>query len=455
VRRGALFVAAGLLVVTLAPPGRAALPPGYGGTLRILAPEPLRVPDPAQVASLFEASIADAVFDPLTALLDGEPTVLEDGRLELPLREGMRRHDRRALRARDLAAHLRRFARRTASWWLAPVATERGRPAIEVVDEGTLRLRPAVEGADLRPLLALRPLAYRAAVGTGSGPYRPRMAQGQLRLFQFRSAVRGAPYVRDWRFLPPRTRDDDLRALVLGEAEGSFAGGSLHGRRPERPVDAYAFPEVAPVLLVPNPHRLGERWRGLVAALDRERLARVGLRPASTLAGPLPASEPRGPRRALHGELVLLAREGDRLAAELGRALAAMVDERGARLRIEVVPAERWADAIHRGRWHLRVAEVPPPLPVGHPLARAALLAAAHAATGDQAQARTLWNAAIAGTLDEAAEERAARALKGAVLGRRRLAVHLDQTVGGVRFDGAGRLRLGDAHLPRERTETP
>ncbi len=454
-RRPALALGVLALALTATPRGQAELPPGYGGTLRVIAPEPLRVPDPAQVGSLFEATVADAVFDPLGALLDGEPTVLEDGRLELKLKTGMRRHDRRPLRARDVAIHLRRFARRTASWWLAPVATERGRPAIEVVDEHTLRLTPATEGADLRPLLALRPLAYRAAVGTGSGPYRPRLVQGQLRLFQFRSAVRGAPYVRDWRFLPPRERDDDLRALVLGEAEGSFSGGSLHGRRPERPVVPHAFPEVAPVLLVPNPHRMRESWPALVRALDRDRLARVGLRPADTIAGSLPTPRVGRARRALEGELVLLIREGDRLAAELGRALAAIVDERGARLRIEAVPSERWADAIHRGRWHLRIAEVPPPLPIAHPLARAALLAAAHAATGDEGRARGLWTAAAAGTLEEAAEHGAARALKAAVLGRRRLELHLDQDVRGVRFDGAGRLRLGDAHLPRERTETP
>lgn len=454
-RRSFLLVAAAALVAMLTPSGRAELPPGYGGTLRVIAPEPLRVPDPAQVGSLFEATLADAVFDPLAALLDGEPTVLEDGRLELRLKRGMRRHDRRPLRARDVALHLRRFARRTASWWVAPIAGSRGRPAIEVVDDHTLRLRPATEGADLRPLLALRPLAYRAAVGTGSGPYRPRVVQGQLRLFQFRSAVRGAPYVRDWRFLPPRERDDDLRALVLGEAEGSFSGGSLHGRGPERPVVPHAFPEVAPVLVVPNPHRTSDRWPALVAALDRDRLARVGLRPADTIAGSLPAPRVGRSSRALEGELVLLVREGDRLAAELGRALAAMVDEKGARLRIESVAAERWADAIHRGRWHLRIAEVPPPLPIGHPLARVALLAAAHAATGDEGRARSLWEAAIAGSVDEAMEQRMARSLKAAVLGRRRLALHLDQEVGGVRFDGAGRLRLGDAHLPRERTETP
>lgn len=181
----------------------------------------------------------------------------------------------------------------------------------------------------------------------------------------------------------------------------------------------------------------------------------MGFRPTDTVAGPLPAARAVGSGRALSGDLVLLVRQGDRLAAELGRALAAIVDERGARLRIDAVPIERWAEAIHRGRWHLRVAEVPPPLPVAHPLARPALLAAAHAAAGDQGRARALWTAAVEGTLDEAAEARSARALGAAVLGRRRLELHLDQDVRGVRFDGAGRLRLGDAHLPRRRTDDP
>ncbi|MBO6933845.1 MAG: hypothetical protein JJ863_02680 [Deltaproteobacteria bacterium] len=444
-----------LIALAFAPEGRADLPPGYGGTIRVIAPEPLRVPDPTQVGSLFEATVADAVFDPLERLLDGEPSLTEDGQLELTLKQGMRRHDRRPLRANDLAIHLRRLARRGPSWWLAPLAVDHGRPAIEVVDDHTLRLRPAVEGTDLRPLLALRPLAYRAAVGTGTGPYRPRMVGDELRLFQFRSALRGAPYLRDWRFLPPRPRDDDLRALVLGEADGSFSGDSLHGRRPERATAPHPFPEIAPVLLVPNPHRVSDQWRALVGALRRDRLARVGFRPSDTLAGGLPSPQVGPPRRALSGELTLLVREGDRLGEELGRALAALVDEQGARLRIESVPVDRWADAIHRGRWHLRVAEVPPPLPVAHPLARVALLAAAHAATGDQTRARAVWTAGVAGTLDEAGEQRSALALGAAVLGRRRLELHLDQEVRDVRFDAAGRLRLGDAHLPRARTETP
>ena len=455
VASGLALLLALLAALIVVPASRAELPPGYGGTLRMVAPEPVRVPDPDQLGSLFEASLAHAVFDPLEALVDVPPEPAEEGALLLRFRQGIRRQDRRPLRAGDVAAHLRRLARGPAAHWLAPLAQEGERPVLTVSSELELELRPVTAGADLRPLFALRPLAYRASVGTGTGPYRPRRLGSELRLFQFRAAARGAPYLRDWRFLAPRDRDDDLRALVLGEVEASFSGGSLHSRTPSRPVQLHRFPEVAPVLLVPNSHRMAGQWPALVGALDRGRLARVGLRPGSTLADGLPAPRVGRPGGRLQGELVMLVREGDRLGTELGRALAAIVDERGATLRVQTVAPERWSETIHRGRWHLRTAELPPPLPMDHPLASVALLVAAHAAAGDRAAASALWMAAIDGTLDEATRERSARSLDAVVLGRRRLELHLDAAVKGVRFDAAGRLLLGEAHLPRERTESP
>ncbi|MAQ14551.1 MAG: hypothetical protein CMN30_09720 [Sandaracinus sp.] len=449
--RSALTFAILALALAVAPLGRAALPPGYGGTIRVASSEPLRLPEPAQARSLVEATLADAVFDPLDSLGVAPPEVV-DGDLRFTLRDGLRRHDRRPVLARDVVAHLRRLHQGPGAHWLAPLREERGRPVAVAEDERRLSLAPADPGADLRPLLALRPLAFRAAVGTGTGPYRPRMVGSELRLFQFRAAARGAPYIRDWRFLAPRPRDEDLRALVLGEVDASFAGGSLHARRPQRPVRGHDFPEVAPVLLVPNPHRVRGEWARVVGLVDRDRLARVGLRPSDRLAVDLePPTQAVGaapPSRAI----VFLTPAGDRLGEELGRALAAIFDAAGARLVVETAPLERWSEVVHRGRWDLRWVEVPPPLPGTHPLASTALLVAAQAAVGDGIGAASTWRGALAGTLDAETRQRTARSLPALMLGMRRLSIHLDEELGGVGFDEAGRLRLGDPHLPRART---
>ena len=453
--RRALAIAALGLVSLAVRPGLAELPPGYGGTLRVVAPEPLRVPEPAHVRSLFEATLADAVFDPLGRLLASAPTLDDEGMVRLELREGIRQQDRRPLRARDVVAHLRRVHGGPAAHWLAPLASLRERPEATADGDATVTLRPVDPAIDLRPLLDLRPLAYRGGIGTGTGAYRPRMVGGELRLSQFRMAARGAPYLRDWRFLAPRPREEDLRALILGEVDGSFSGDSLHSRTPARPVRRHPFPDVAPVMLIPNPHRMGDEWGRVVGLLDRERLARVGLAPGDRLAPDLPPAAVGSVGGPIRRPIVLMVPEGDRLAEELGRALAALLDERGSRLETETVPLDRWADAVHRGRWDLRIAEIPPPLPATHPLAATALLVAARAATGAGEEAGRLWTRALSGTLEAAERGEAARRLGAVVLGMRRLELFLDGDVTALSFDEAGRLRMGAAHLPRARTATP
>ena len=71
---------------------------------------------------------------------------------------------------------------------------------------------------------------------------------------------------------------------------------------------------------------------------------------------------------------------------------------------------------------------------------------------GDGIGAASTWRGALAGTLDAETRQRTARSLPALMLGMRRLSIHLDEELGGVGFDEAGRLRLGDPHLPRART---
>ena len=456
---------AGMLVMgTLAVPGRAALPPGYGGTLRILSPEPLRVPEPTQVISALEATLAGAVFDSLDSLLVEPPRRLPGDPLTwvFRLREGIARHDRRPLQARDVVIHLRHVDRGPARWWLAPLARERERLVAAVEDDRTWTLRSADPDFDLSLMMRVADLALRVGRGTGTGAYRPRLVRDELRLFQFRQASRGAPYIRDFRFLPTRTRAEDLRALVLGEAEASFAGASLHGRHPERPTARRGFPAVTPVLLVPNPGRRAARdgWQAVNRIVDRHRLARVGLQPSASLLPDLPESGlVSNPGSSQTVEQTILIRSGDRFTEELVGAIAALFDAAGATLRVVRVASEQWAAAIHRGRWDLRLVELSPSLPSTTAAGRAAVVASAYAAVGRSDIAAALWSQACRtggeASSRAAALANAARELPGRVLGMRQLELFVDAQVRGSSFDELGRLRLGALHLPRERTVTP
>src|SRR5690606_22237891 len=92
------------------PPARAALPPQYGGTLTLPAPEPITRIDPLSVRTHLEATLVEAVFDGLyearpsgviePVLAEGPP-VLEGSTALIRLRPGVLRHGNRPLTARD------------------------------------------------------------------------------------------------------------------------------------------------------------------------------------------------------------------------------------------------------------------------------------------------------------------------------------------------------------------
>lgn len=437
-RWGPRALAAALVLVSIATMASAALPPGHGGSLRLPASAPLSIPRPSVARTPLEATLADAVFDPPAAL--GVVSRDEEGATVLTLREGLRRHDRRPLTARDVVSSLQRLERSDAGWWLSAVARRRGRLDVSAVDALTVLLRPANESVDLGPLLSSRALGVEVGTGTGTGAFRPRRVGDELRLFQFRSAARGAPRLQSVILSAPRTREAELRAFELDQLDASWLGASVYGGTPPRPVTRHRIGDGVPVLLVPHPSRR-DALRGLSRIIDRRRLARVGLEPSEHLAG-LVAPSPTGDG-AVSGSWTLIHRDGDLFASELARALAATLDDRGVRLQVVPVADARW-EAAQRGRYDLRIEQIVP-MAEGAPM----LLASALAATGERESAGRVVARALAGETNFEADSRVLPAL---VLGTRTPTLYARASYAGVHADALGRILLGDIFLPREET---
>ncbi len=453
-----------LSVVTLAVvPVRGAVPPMYGGQLRLPAPAPVASLDPAEANTPFEASIAAAVCDGLYRV-DGAGRVvpvLAQGMPEVQgtvatvrLRQGVRRHVGSPLTPVSVASTLRRAARHPqAGWLLAAFAADGGEPDVRVAGEDAVELRLSAEGVDVAQVLAAAPLAL--ATGSdprrrplGTGPFAARTGGSEVRLRAFRFAAEGAPYLDEIRIVAPRAREESLRAFELGRLDGSWWGESLYGGQPVRPVASTAAPTVAPVLLVPNRARGPLRDRALWAAvgtrIDRRRLERVGLRAGATLAPGLPPPRLDASRRpAARQALLLVVRDGDEFERALGEALAGVLDEANVTLRVEVLARGRYEAAVEAGRFDLRIATVVPPLP-----GPTALVGAALAAAGQGDLARPLARALG----DARAGAAAAPGLDAVVLGHRASVLSHPVALESVRFDALGRLDLGALALPREQT---
>lgn len=463
---GLALGALGLLALAgLASEARGALPPRHGGLLTLPAPEPVHEVDPARVRSHFEATLVEAIFDGLYELDEGGgvrpvlaagPPEREGTVVRIPLRAGVRHHGG----ARPVAArHVVRSLMRTttapqASWLLGAFEFENGRPLIREVDDQTVEITLARRGLRVDMLLAASPL--RIVVGgslrrrpLGTGAFRARLdGQGGADLLIFRHAIDRAPWMNHVRFVAPQPRDDELRAFELGELDGSWQGRSLYGREPTRPVTTTEGTAITPWLLVPNRARGlrdDDAWGAVAAALDRRRLARVGLVPRRTLASGLPRPTiPRAGRIRRGIELRLPVHAERPFELRLAEAVAGMLDERGIRLSVDRLNESRYAQAIGRGQWDLRLAMVRPPLPGRGPMVGAAL-----AAAGQLDRARQL--ATELTDVEVAASN--ARRLDCAVLGFQRLVLHHRADLVGVRIDARGRLGLAD--LSRARRPEP
>lgn len=456
-------MAALALLLLAAAPVQGALPPRHGGRITLPAHAPVTELDPARASTPFEATLAQAVFDGLyevrpdgsvAPVLAAGPPEIEGNVARIRLRPGVVHHGGRPLTARHVVRSLLRTSSiPEVSWLLGVFEMENGRPMIREVDDATVEI--VLERRSIRPDLLLASAPFAIVVGgnlrrrpLGTGPFRARLdGRGGVELTLFRQAPDRPPWLDAVRFTPPVDRDEEIRAFELGRLDGSWWGRSLYGGEPARPVETTLATAATPVLLVPNRARAlrdDAAWGGVVASVDRRRLERVGLVPRRSLGAGLPAPTlPRG--RAPRGaSLRMVVRSGRPLEDRLAEAIASMLDERGVRLRVDRLSAERYEAEVARGSWDLRLAVVRPPLPGRGPLAGAAL-----AAAGQTDRARQL--APSLGHPDVAAQT--ARALPAMVLGHERVALHHRGDLRGVRFDFVGRVPLGELSLARPAEE--
>lgn len=452
--------AALLLALAIVAPAEGALPPHHGGVLTLPAPAPFGEVDPSRVETAFEATLAEAIYDNLyevrpdgtvEAVLAAGPPEVEGTTARVRIRPGARLHGGgRELSARHVVRSLLRCTSSPqASWLLGAFAQDGGRPAIRELDPQTVELELARRGVRVDLILAATPLAIVAGGDLrrrplGTGPFTARLdGRGGGVLAIFRHAPEGAPWIDRVVITPPRPRDDEIRAFELGQLDASWQGRSLFGREPARPTATIEATLGTPWILVPNRARDlrdDAAWGGVVASIDRSRLARVGLVARRTLSQGLPA--PRLPTAAPRAGLRLTMpvredRPRELLAAE---AIAGMLDERGIHLTVERMPPDRYERAIARSQWDLRIARVRPPLP-----GRGAMAGAALAAAGQLDRARTLVPTLGAA---EVANETAA-SLDAMVLGNERLVLHHRADLRQLRVDTLGRLSLADLSFAR------
>jgi len=456
-RRAAVGAAVtSILAFALTTPAWGALPPAFGGSLSLPAQATPEHHDPRQVTTPLEASVVDAVFDTLyasdarghvTPMLAAGMPVREGELFRIPLREDVLRQDGERLRATDVVASLNRaLGNPRSAWLLAPIARRDAGLAIDTPDEHTLAIRLSDPDADLVHLLACRPLAV--TVGRrgllGTGPYRPRMRDGELALGAFPAALRGEPYLRQLHLVAPTPRNTEARDLALGRLDASWVGSELYGLAQRT---RSALGRSSPVLLIRNraagPLARDDAWGKVASLVDRRRLRRLGLEATDSVSHAIPAPAiPEGagelPRR-----LSLLARAGHPLEAALAQALAAMLDDAGVLVEVRTADAEAYDQALAGGRYDLRLETIVPPL-----LSPSGMLGAAFAATGQAGQARAL--ARLPNLIVPQPARQAAARLDALVLGRRSDVLTHPRDLGGVEahaFDGL--LHLADLYLRR------
>ena len=461
-------VMCGMAVLAGALPAHGVLPPAFGGVLHLPLAAPLDDVDPARQALPSSAAVSAALFDtlyaldargaPVPVLAEALPTAsttpgAPPGTLQITLRSALRRHDGGRLVAADVVAALQRAATMPRAGWLLGAFARTTEGALDIRAAGPLRveMRPAREGLDLARVLAARPLAIvvgdpsRRVVGTGRFSLRgtPGGTTRDTVLVQYRRGALGAAYLERVALLPPRARDEDLRALELGTTDASWFGATLFAPPAAGTRASTEAPSVCPILLVASDTGAlrDEGLRGYVAAsMDRRRLERAGLLADTQLAG-LAVGAPPAARAPTGGPNIRLAvPSGDPLLARVAEVIAAMLDERGVGVVLSAAPA---VDPPPSGTWDARLVSVLPPL-----AGQAAVVGAALAAAGRTDAARAL---AASHALDDArGATEAARTFEVLVLGRRRETLYYQSALRGVRFDTAmGTLELANISLAR------
>ncbi len=436
-RRGLLGGVAVAAVHAVAREADAALRKVSGGTLEIPLPAPRRTSEPGRAVDMSDVW-------PLALTHDTLATVVGDT-VGYPYLAGAPVVDRRdprvvtvTLRAGITAASGATVdARSLVGTWLAARSAS---PLAELVfamcdttapfvarNDREIEVRVAAPGLT-DEVLAAWPLSVTGAHGSGIGPFRTRAGEASLERNVHCPA--GGAFVSRVNLAPPSNRNDELRGFVTGRLDGSWWGHALYDVT--RPAVVVRGTPAGIVGMVPSRGGILDdpaRARALEGAL-----AGLSTGPDALL-GPVGfdpgvVSDPTVLRN-IQG--IRLGRDpADGMLVGLSELVVARLDR--AHVQVALVGAGDPADAVLRA-----VA----PIGTDAALAVAAFLAVA----GDPAGASVAARPPRAGraTVVAGAWGRGS----AVVLGRLTPEIHVRDDVRGVRFDGMGRLLLGDAWLGR------
>lgn len=324
-----MALAAFLVCLVLWPPvSQSALPPSYGGTIRLpvdhLLDHPIDTPQADGGHTPFERVLSRAVYHRLGQI--GQWTRLRDNTIdgslvqvyELRLHAGLLRRGRRQVSARDVLAALRRLTRTPRAHWLEPLLR------MNIEDTRTLTLT-FVSDVDVERWIDSDAVSLR--IPTGPFTY----SRTRRRLEHFRHSLSGAPTLNAIELHTFASRRDALRAFVLGEVDGSFFGAQVLGEARSEPTARRQLGLSSAVVLYANRTHRGE-LSFIASHLSRRRLERTGLEPRRSISEALRVTgdtpqAPLGPR-------TLGYRDGDSVSQRVAEALRAQMDEFGARVRL-------------------------------------------------------------------------------------------------------------------------
>lgn len=390
-----------LLVTTLAGVVLAARRPGRGGEVRLPTEGPVGSADPTLAAWPGETLLASLLYDsPYRLGEDGRPrphlltapTSPPDSKVvRVRIRRHAVFHDGTPVTAEHVVSSLGRLAASRSSGWLLAMVEgtapgERSPSGLHVTSEQFLEIRLETPRALDLLLLALAtpqagvvrsPATVSRAIGTGAFALRRRTG-GDWDLRSNRDYFDGPPFLDGVTLLGPAGRDDHIRRLQLGRAEGSLLGDSVYGERPVGRTDLAEGPPVYLTCLVLNESRGAladvRLRRAADLAIDRRRLAGGAARPAG-LPGAKGASRQdlaraRAEVAAAGGlpggrHLVLLVDGEDPFGEAIAPLLLRDLAEAGLDAE-KVVATDRAARArLTSGSWDLRLVTLAPPSPDG------------------------------------------------------------------------------------------
>ena len=466
-----------------AAPAQAYLPAPYGGIVTATLPDRPVTLDPARATRASELMVAPLIYDALFRvsprgvvphLLDGAPKVSPDGKTwRLRLRPGVRINGGSAvLEASHVVASLRRVRSGPNAYLLAGVSavTADGK---DVVVLTTRRRAPELPHVLSAPATAIVVTRGRRLLGTGAYLLSS-LTASVIQLKANATHFAGRPYLDELRLRMFSRASAESASFQVGAVQLSYQGAPVFGGTPRFPSRPMSSPPVDHIFLgvgQRQPFLTDAQVRlALLSGIDRRRLARlVGGGRAPLARGPvsrrllrrLPravAFNRGAARRLLHRAaarypslrgalasgrvkvslLVDASRFGDRI---LAGQIVADLDRVGVACAIEALPAKDYSSRLASGRFDLVLGHQALQVPLAS-VALAGVLALA----GDAAGARACMATRRCGTRSAA---RFMKRLPLIPLLHATVRVHHNTRLGGVGFDGTGRVLYEGIYLRR------